>query len=217
MRARMRRYGRAPRAAARRAHGRTRRAAGHHRLEEGSVDVIATLAATSASITRWLGTLGVEGQQGRDRSCLRGRRPASCPRRSRSTPGSRLQVVDAQGCRLAERHGAQVARDLVAAPVGLLDHGAQLVARDVHVGLERCRALAGPVVDHAPRVRDVAQDLDRQDGQARTLDVRTGDLDGRTGPLAVVDRLLDVEVGVGLERAAGAHGGHAAREIEARN
>ena len=41
------------------------------------------------------------------------------------------------------------------------DRGAELGARDVHVGLERRRALVGPVVDHSPRIGGIAQRFDR--------------------------------------------------------
>ena len=49
----------------------------------------------------------------------------------------------------------------------------------------------------------------------RPFQIRPGDIDVRTRDQAGVDHLLEVEVGVGLDAAGGAHGGDARREIHA--
>ena len=59
-------------------------------------------------------------------------------------PETVLEVVDAEvrGFGIGDR--TKVPGDLQSTAVGLLDGGPQLIAGDVHVGLERSRALVGP-------------------------------------------------------------------------
>ena len=60
-----------------------------------------------------------------------------------------LEVVDAELDGFGIGDGAEVAGDFDAAPVGFVDRGLELGARDVHVGLEGGDALVGPEGDGA--------------------------------------------------------------------
>ena len=63
-----------------------------------------------------------------------------------------LEIIDTERRGLAERHGAEVPRDLEIVAVRLGDRGPQLRTRDIHVQLERRRAVFGPVANHVGRV-----------------------------------------------------------------
>lgn len=63
-----------------------------------------------------------------------------------------FEVVDADLRRFFETDRTEVSGHFQTALVRLFDHGAQFVARDVHVSFERGGALVGPVVHHAAGV-----------------------------------------------------------------
>ena len=63
-----------------------------------------------------------------------------------------LEVVDAEVGGFGVGHRAEMAGDLHAALVRFVDRRAELAARDLHVGLERRRALVGPVRDLPARI-----------------------------------------------------------------
>ena len=111
-----------------------------------------------------------------------------------------LQIVDAERRSLRIRYRAKMAGDLEAALVRLFDRRLKLVARDVHVGLEGSDTLVGPVVHQLARVFGAGElvHLHEQVG-LRALQIRTGDIDVRSGHQAGVDHLLQVQVGVGLD------------------
>ena len=127
-----------------------------------------------------------------------------------------LKVINAERGGLAEADRAEVGRDLDAALVRLVNRRAQLCAVDVHVGFERGDALVGPLSDHAARVVGACEDVELRGEGASAVEVRAGDVDARAGDAAVVDHLLDVEVGVGLDAPGRAHRGDARAEVEAR-
>ena len=61
--------------------------------------------------------------------------------------GTVLKVVDAERDGFGPGDGTQMSGEFHLVRMGLLDCGAEFVARDVHVGLERGHAFAGPVID----------------------------------------------------------------------
>ncbi len=127
-----------------------------------------------------------------------------------------LQIVDADRRRLAESDRAQVAGDLDAALMCRLHSGREFGARDVHVGLERSRALIGPEPDHTGGLIGTAQLVHLRGERALAFQVRAGDVQARTGHAAGIDQALDIEVGIGLHAARGARGRDSAGQIEPR-
>ena len=125
-----------------------------------------------------------------------------------------LEVVDAELGGLGVGDGAEVAGELEAVLVGLVDGGLELGAGDVHVGLEGGGSLGGPEVDGGAGVFGIAELVHLDEGGAGALEVGRGDVHVGAGEFAGVDLLLEVEVGVGLYRAGGAEGGDAGAEVE---
>ncbi len=127
-----------------------------------------------------------------------------------------LEVVDAELGGLGVGDGAEVAGDLEVELMRFVDGGLQLVAGDVHVGLEAGDTLRGPEADGLAGVVGVAEVVHLQEGRVGAFEVGAGDVHVRAGEVAGVDLAAEVEVGVGLDAAGGAEGGDAGGEVHAR-
>ncbi len=124
-----------------------------------------------------------------------------------------LQIVDAEigGFRIRDR--AQVTGDFQPATVGLVDRRAQLGARDLHVGLERCRAHIGPIRDLTPGVVRILQGVHLQ-LVLWAVEVRCRGIHRRPWLQAAVNLPLEIEVHHAVGVAPRAHRRHAAGEIQ---
>src|SRR5262249_44353117 len=130
---------------------------------------------------------------------------------------SMLQVVDAERGSFVKGDGAKVAGHLDALGVRRANCRAQLVPGDVGVRLERGYTLPEPVFDGAFGVVRAGEDVHLvKEGSPWTLQIRTGHVHLGPGDPARVDGGPELEVGIGLETAAGSHRGCAAGEVEAR-
>src|SRR5204863_6387374 len=125
-----------------------------------------------------------------------------------------LEVVDADVRGLAECHRAQMAGDLESAFMSFVRRRAQLVARDVHVRLERRRAEIGPVTDGTSGVRGIGELVKLRERKPRPREIWTGDVQLRTRDRSRVDPLPEIQVRVRLHTAAGARGGDTGAEVE---
>ena len=92
-----------------------------------------------------------------------------------------LEVVDAEARGLAIGDGAEMAGELHAALVPFLERRFELVARDVHVRLERRRADVVPIVDQPARVVGVGELVYLREVESGSLEIRRGGVDPRTG------------------------------------
>ena len=107
-----------------------------------------------------------------------------------------------------------MAGDLQPALVRLVHRRAQLVARDLHVGLERRRAHVGPVGHVPARFVGVLHVAHLQE-RVRSVQVRRGRVDRGAGLLPLLDQLLQLQVHEAVHVPARPHRRHAAREVEA--
>ena len=127
-----------------------------------------------------------------------------------------LEVIDSERRRLAIGHRAEMTRDLEPPLVRLLDRGAELGARDVHVRLERRRAGVGPEIHHAPRVVRSRELVHLIEAEPRTLQIRRGGVEPGTRLFSGFDVAPDPDVTEAVHVAPGTHRRHAASEIESR-
>ena len=127
-----------------------------------------------------------------------------------------LEIVDAHLRGFAVRHRAEVTRRLHSACVSFVDRGAKLVARDVHVRLQGCRAGVIPEVDHPPSLGGVGERVHLQQRKPGTLEVGGRCVDPGAGHLSTVDAGLGVELTVAVHVAGGTHRRHAARQVQSR-
>src|SRR5438309_9703124 len=127
-----------------------------------------------------------------------------------------FQVVDAEVGGLSKIDRTQVARYLGTALVCRLNRCLQLRARNEHIRFEVVDAFIEPVVHRLDRIvwsRQLMQ-LDRP--RAFALEIWTGDMHLWTRRLTVIDRLLQFEIGVRLERPRGADRRHSPGTVESR-
>jgi hypothetical protein len=125
-----------------------------------------------------------------------------------------LEVVDSQVRCFRVCHRTQVAGDLQAAVVGLLDRRAQRGTRDVHVRLEGGRPHVGPIPHLTPCVVGVLERVHLQK-RIRPVQVRRGGVDCGPRLLPCVDQALQVQVHDAVDVSTGAQRGHATGEVEA--
>ena len=87
----------------------------------------------------------------------------------------------------------------------LLDRGAEIIARNVHIRLERRHAFSGPVVDEPPGIVRPVQLVHLRETRVWSFEIRRACVDLRPGHEALVNALLHFEIGVGLEATGGTH------------
>ena len=126
-----------------------------------------------------------------------------------------LEIVDAEVRRFGVRHGTQMSGDLEAALMSLVDRGAELGARDLHVRLERRRAHCRPIRHLPSRVGRVFERM-HLERAARAVQVRRRGVDRRARAQAGIDLALQVQVHHPVRVPAGPHRRDAAGEIQAR-
>src|SRR5271155_2236 len=105
--------------------------------------------------------------------------------------------------------------DLNSTFVCRFNRGLQFGAGNVHVRFERGHAEVGPIVDHLARLVRTGQLMHLDEIAVGAFEIWPGHVDMRTGELAFIDVVLQVEISVGLDASRGAHGGHATGQIEA--
>jgi len=125
-----------------------------------------------------------------------------------------FEVVDSQIRRFAVGNRAEVTGDLQPSLVRFLNRRAELVTADVHVGLERRRALVSPVVHLTPRVVGPFHVPHLREG-IRSVQIGRRGIDGRSCFLPVVDEAFELQVHEAVYVAAGPHRRHAAGQIQA--
>src|SRR5258708_11391857 len=128
-----------------------------------------------------------------------------------------LEIVYADLRRFLISDRAQMARDLEAPLVRLLDRGAQFLTGDVLVGLERGRAAIRPV-GHGLTCILRSGDLMHLEISiiAGPVQIGAGDVQMWARNNAALDVLLELQVRIMLDTARSAHGRHAARQIQPR-
>ena len=106
-----------------------------------------------------------------------------------------------------------MARDLQASLVSFLDSGPELVAPNVHVGLEGRRTLLRPIRHLPTRVVRPFQ-LPHLRERVGPVQIRCGGIDRGAGSLTSVDQLLQPQVHEAVHVPASAHRRHPAGEVE---
>src|SRR3954469_9924913 len=98
----------------------------------------------------------------------------------------------------------------------LLDGGAQLLAGERVVRLERCDTLRDPEINHLACLLRAADLMKLRDECVFAFEIRTGYPYFWADPLAGIDPLLQFKIGVRLDAAGSADGGQAIGEIKTR-
>src|SRR5712692_2931426 len=126
-----------------------------------------------------------------------------------------LEIVDADLCRFTETYRTKMAGDFQSALVRCFDCRAQFIARYVHVGFKRSRALIGPVVNQLARIIRPRERVHHWCERANAFEIRRGYMNLWSNHAAAVDQFLDFQIKVRLDAAGSANRRDAEREIEA--
>src|SRR5580700_9108582 len=145
---------------------------------------------------------------GQTSGCLSGRNSAST-----TMPCSKLSMPSAAASRNPTEHRCPV---ILSPRACAAVRAASISARDMHVRLERMRALVRPILDEFARIGGVAEFRHLGRETAVTLEIADRDEHLRSGHPALVDHLLEIEIGVRFERAGRPRRGDAGSEIEPR-
>ena len=107
-------------------------------------------------------------------------------------------------------------RHLRSPRVGGFNRGREFGASEKVVALEIVHALVKPKIDRLRCVLRPSQLMRLQHPTALAFKIRASDVDLRPRHFSGVDLLLNLQIGIGLERASGPNRGHAAGQIEPR-
>src|ERR1700740_1410806 len=101
-----------------------------------------------------------------------------------------LKVINPEFGSLFVRHRAEVAGHLDSTFVRRINCRLQFRARDVHVRLKRGNSTIGPVLYRLPRVVGTGKVRHLEKVTLSALEVRTGDIEMRTGKFAGINIVL---------------------------
>src|SRR6185437_370851 len=95
-------------------------------------------------------------------------------------------------------------RDLQPTRMRSINGGLQFLRSDEHICLERSDILVGPIIHRSGGVGRTREWMQLMDKTAGAFQVRSGYVEVRPRRQPTVDRLFDIQVGIGLNAACGA-------------